>query len=295
MKSKLISCTGLFTYTLIFLFLFSVKGFAQENDVDNYKTLFYFNTTKQADNSRLLEVEFLARNKENKKDKIAVVAAPIKFYNISDEDEVLLGTANTDNHGKAVFVVSAEQEYLLDEDGYINILASFEGTDELDEEEEEVMVMDLQLEMELKVEDSIQMVYLRAFTLDSLGEEIPVEELDIIIGVESMLAKMPLDEGTMEEGEYEFEMPMDVPGDHNGDLVVYAYVDDHEDYINVLKSEKINWGRSLKDYKAQNNLLWSDAAPIWMYIVLGIMLVGIWANFFSTARNLFKIKKMGDN
>ena len=48
---------AIFTSFIIVL-LFSTYGFAQENDVDNYKIIFKFKTIKQADNSRLLEVRY---------------------------------------------------------------------------------------------------------------------------------------------------------------------------------------------------------------------------------------------
>ncbi len=42
-----------------------------------------------------------------------------------------------------------------------------------------------------------------------------------------------------------------------------------------------------------SNTLWSEAAPIWMYIVLTILLVGVWANYAYTIKNLFSISKEG--
>jgi hypothetical protein len=58
------------------------------------------------------EVEFLARNKENRKDKVAVPAAPIKFYNVLEDEQVLLGESNTNKQGIAELVLSADQEYM---------------------------------------------------------------------------------------------------------------------------------------------------------------------------------------
>ena len=287
----------IFPALLAILFLFgswtNVK--AQEQTVDDFRMLFYLNTTKQSDDSRLLEVEFKARNKENKKDRIAVTGALIKFYNVTEDDEILLGEASTNKVGIASLILPPDQEYISDEDGYINFLARFEETDAMDEEEEELAVMDLQLELNLEVVDSIQTVYVNAYTLDSLGEQVEVEELDIIIGVESMLSNLILDEGTLEEGEYEYEMPMDLPGNQNGELNVYVYVDDHEDFAYVYKSDMKKWGVAKLSDGKEKNTLWTKAAPTWMYIVLTIMLVGIWANFAYTIINLVKIKRMGTN
>ena len=45
--------------------------------------------------------------------------------------------------------------------------------------------------------------------------------------------------------------------------------------------------------KIVENTLWSKAAPIWMYVVLTILLVGVWANYVYTVIHLFKINKEG--
>jgi len=90
---------------VIFL-LFNNISVAQEIELTNYKIRFNFNTVKQADNSRLLEVKFIAYNKKNRKDKIPVYDADIHFYNVLNEEELLLGSANTTKEGVAQFIVS---------------------------------------------------------------------------------------------------------------------------------------------------------------------------------------------
>ena len=81
---------AIFTSFIIVL-LFSTYGFAQENDVDNYKIIFKFKTIKQADNSRLLEVRFIGQNKKNKRDKIPVYGAEIAFINYTDVEKSTIG------------------------------------------------------------------------------------------------------------------------------------------------------------------------------------------------------------
>ena len=268
---------------------------AQENAADNYKTLFYFKTIKNTDGTRVLEVEFLARNKEDRKDKIAVTAAPIEFFNFLDDEEISLGKANTNKKGIASVTIAADHNYLVDENGYINLLARFEGTDAMDEEEEELMIKDLILDLELTIEDSVKMAYISAVTIDSTGSEVPVEEMDIIIGVESMLSLMPLVEDYLEEGAFELEIPNDIPGNQNGDLVIEVKVDESDEFGTVYAKQKVNWGTRNQVIEEQKNQLWTKAAPVWMYIVLTIMLVGVWANYVYTVVNLRKIKKMGKN
>ena len=133
----------------------------------------------------------------------------------------------------------------------------------------------------------------KAFTIDSLGVKIPLEEADLIISVGGMISKMKLEEGTIEEGEFEFEFPTNIPGDENGDIMVYSIIEDNDDFGNLIQQKSINWGTFKTETIKDGNTLWSEAAPIWMYIVLTILLVGVWANYVYTAVNLFQIKKEG--
>lgn len=104
---------------LIALFLNGVVLFAQEKDADKYRMGFTFKTVKNYDNSRLLEVSFIGKNKKDRKDKVPVYEAEVMFYNLLDEEEVLVGTSKTNQDGIATLILAEGQDYLIDEEGYI--------------------------------------------------------------------------------------------------------------------------------------------------------------------------------
>jgi len=277
---------------LIGLFI-STNSIAQENDASNYRMLFNFNTVKQYDNTRLLEASFIGRNKKNRKDKLPIYDAEIKFFNTFNDEAILLGTSKTSKEGIAQIILPENQEYLTDEEGIINIKAIFEGSDALDEEEDEISVKNLHLELKLSEIDSVKMVMVNAFLIDGLGEKLSIEEADIIISVGSMLSKMKLEEGTIEDGTFEFEIPTDIPGDINDDLTIYATIEDNEEFGNVIQKETIKWGVFHKHIVKEKNTLWSDYAPTWMYIVLSILLGGVWINYIYSIIHLIRIRNEG--
>ncbi len=286
--------TGFLKYSVfIFLlsFFFNSGSYAQDLDVSDYRMNFKFNTTKQADNSRLLEVNFSGVNKKDRKDKIPVYDAEIKFYNVLNEDEVLLGTSKTSQNGIAKLVIPKDQNYLIDSEGNISLKAQFEGTDALDGEEEEITVKNIFLDLNLEEIDSVKTVSLKAYIIDSLGTKIPVEESDIMFYIEGMLSKMKINEGTISNGEFDFEFESHLPGDINGNITVMAMIEDSDDFGNVTQKKSIGWGVMNKKVNAENYKLWSKAGPIWMYIVLSILLIGVWANYIYTIINLYKISK----
>jgi hypothetical protein len=280
-----------FITTFITLLLFGVNTLAQEMTVANYKMRYSFNTVKNYDNSRLLKVNFIGVNKKNRKDKVPIYGAEIKFFNVLNDEEVLLGIAKTSQEGIAEITLPENQDYLVDESGNINLLARFEGNDAMDGEEDQIIVKNLYLELNLIEIDSVHTVQVNAFTIDSLGAEIPVPESEIIISVEGMFSKMTIAEEYIKNGEFEFEFTSDLPGDVNGNVTFYAIIEDSDEFGDVIQKESINWGSFNVQAKNDNYKLWSSLAPIWMYVVLTIMLLGVWANYIYTIINLFKIKK----
>ena len=284
-----------FFISIIVALLVNINGIAQQSDLSNYRTRFDFKTVKQVDNSRLLEVTFMALNKTDRKDQLPVYEAEIQFFNILNDEEMLLGTSKTSNEGIAQLILPENQKYRTDGEGYINLRARFNGTAALSEEEGDLMVKDLHLDLNLTEIDSVKTVTLTAFTVDSLGVKTPVSDVDIITYVKAMLSKMNIDEGTISDGEYSFTMPQSFAGNPQGNLTITSIIDDNDEFGNIIQEKTVHWGTFNKPLKQDKNMLWTKAAPIWMYVVLTILLLGVWINYIYTIANLFIIKKEGDN
>ena len=153
-----------FYASFIIVLLLSNIVFSQEKeqeeefDVRKYKTVYKFNSFKQTDNSRLLEVSFIVQNKKNRKDKIPVFEAEIYFYNIANDEELLLGSALTSKEGIAQLILPSTQNYDVDEAGFINLTARFKGSKGLKKAKKSLAVKDLNLELQLKEIDSVKTV-----------------------------------------------------------------------------------------------------------------------------------------
>jgi len=290
MKKKIV-----FRFNLILLLSLVVSFISRTSaqGFEDYNISFDLTSLKQEDNSRLLKLEFSGTNTNDKKDVIAVVDAEVSFYNILEDQEILLGKSKTNKEGIISFIVPKSQKYLKDSDGYITVVARFEGNKVLDPQESELMFKDLFLEIVLNSEDSIRTVKVNAYTLNNDGAKEDVESLDIVIGVKGMLSKLVLDENTLEGGTYEYELPEDIHGNSMGDLTLFVKVDEHADYGNVISTTLVKDTYAINKIKPEKNKLWTDAAPIWMYVVLTILLVGVWSNYLYSIFNLIKISKLG--
>ena len=276
---------------LMFIFFFGTLTWSQDFNAENYKTFYSFKTVKQEDNKRLFEVGFVMQNLEDKTDEMPVFKAPIKFINELNGKENVLATVNTDKKGIARLILPENQTYLKDGEGYIKVIAKFEATDALEEQAEELRFKDLFLDLTVEEVDSVKTVSVDAYTLNNAGEQVPVESADIGFYVDGMLAKLKINEGAIEEGHYEFEYDQQIPGDKKGNMKIYAMIEESDDFANVVQSKMSNFGTKLDVTNVSKNQLWSNAAPIWMYVVLSILLLGVWINFGYTIMNLIKIKK----
>lgn len=279
---------------LIIALLIGVISYAQQFDTSKYELKFNLKSSKQSDNTRLLEANFSAKNIENSQDELNITDAEINFYNILDEKEVLIGKAKTTKEGIAKYTVPSDYKYLADQDGLITIDARFEGSNVLEPISEVYTFKNLQLELIVTEVDSVRTINAKAYLLNSDGEEIPVEA-DLYFYVDGMVSKMKIEDGVLEEGnlDYEFEYTTNLPGDANGNLNISVAIEEHPEFGNVTQMKTVKWGVPNQQIM-ETNKLWSEAGPVWMYIVLTILLVGVYANFVYTLINLFKIKKEGD-
>lgn len=262
----------------------------EEEDEVEYEYSMTMKNVKNPDGSRTLSAELTGESEEG---TFPVYQAEIGFYNTLEDSVILLDKVLTNDEGKAELIVPASTNYLKDEEGGITLRAVFEGTDQIDSFEEEVTVKDLNLTMELSEEDGVKtiMVYMNAINAD--GEEEPVEESDIYFYVQGMINKLPIHDDWLEEGEYEYEFPNNIPGDQDGNLTIFVRVEDSDDFGTVVQQANAKWGSGPIINPAKTRKLWTDMGPEWMIVMMTIVLVLVWANILHGIYNLVKIKKEG--
>lgn len=291
MKNHLRNTTLLLIVVLILTSFWDLS--AQEVDLKKYRVRFTFETEKTVDQSRILRIKYLAQNKKDRKERLPISQAVISYVNIGQDTTVVLGEAATNNEGIAELHLPKGTNYLYNEDGLIELQARFAGTKAMKRQKKSLEIKDLDISIELKEIDSVNTVILKAFELDSSGQKLPVDKLDLICSVKGLMGNMPIEKGTLKKGGYEFEMPDNIRGDQNGEFELIVKIEEHDDYGTVSQQAHSNWGIFDDIQKPERFKLWTQAAPIWMYVVLSFLLIGAWANFIYTMLKLRKISKLG--
>jgi hypothetical protein len=204
-----------------------------------------------------------------------------------------LARQETDTLGELNLYLASDYKLPMDEDGLSVIEAIYDGNEIYRSASNDLEIMDIDLVFSFEIEDSIKYLSVVANRIDGEGNKVPVEELEINVGVQRLYSVLPLDDvETDKEGIGTLEILDDLPGDASGNLVFVARIEDHDEFGTVTKSGNQAWGIPVSyEVEPLPRQLFTDEAPLWMIASVFIMLLGAWYHFFLSISKLIKLKK----
>lgn len=273
---------------LIMLIAAAVDVNGQSRESTRLRSYFFIHPNGDRQISVLLTAG-RGRNMQN------VANAPISFEIDLGDSTQFITEVLTNADGSADLYVESGYTLPMDEEGLTTFLASFAGNDTLSEASTDLEIKDVFLELKFELKDSVKILSVLATEYNGVGESVPVEGLDVNIGVQRLYSILPVDIiETDDGGVATLEFPDGIPGDSVGAITILARVMEHDNYGTVTKKGSINWGLPVSyDLKKLPRQLFTDEAPLWMIIAVFIVLVGAWYHFFLSIFKLSKIKKIG--
>lgn len=219
--------------------------------------------------------------------------AEVLLTSVLNDSTITLATLETDTLGIVNLYLAQDYKLPMDEDGLSVIEVSYEGNDIYRSASNDIEIFDIDLEFAFDIEDSVKYLSVIANRIDGEGNKIPVEELDILVGVQRLYSVLPIDDvETDKEGIGMLEIPDDLPGDAEGILTFVAKIEDHDEFGTVTKLASQGWGTPVSyEVKPLPRQLFTDEAPLWMIASVFIMLLGAWYHFFLSISKLIKLKK----
>jgi hypothetical protein len=167
----------------------------------------------------------------------------VVLSSILNDSIITLATLETDTLGEIKLYLAEDYVLPADEDGVSTIVAEYAGDDEYRSADGELMISDLDFEFSFEEIDSVKYLKILATRLDGSGNKLPVEELNINIGVQRLFSILPIDEiETDADGYGELEISNDIPGDAEGLLNFVARIEDHDEFGTVIKKRKFELG-----------------------------------------------------
>ncbi len=248
---------------------------------------------KSANNDKKISI-VLFKGSGKKMVKIQNAEVFLTTYNLDEEQEIT--SLYTNANGEAVLIIEANYLFPKDKDGNSVIKARYYGNDSLKAAKKQIKFRDLNISITFDIDDSVKIITVSAFEMDSIGNPVPIEDVELNIGVERLFSTLFLSEvETNTKGIGTFEFPDDIPGDSTGNITVLIKVDDDDDYGTVIKTANTNWG-TIVDYSviADGRSLFGDEAPLWMIISVFAILAGAWYHFVLATYKVLKIKKISN-
>ncbi len=134
------------------------------------------------------------------------------------------------------------------------------------------------------------------------AEWLPVPDVEMKAGISRLGGILPAgDEATYttdSSGTVAIEMKKDsLPGDAEGNIILAAKVEDHEELGNLQTEKAVPWGVAQKTDNSFFNkrTLWSTRfrTPGWLLVMAYGIVLSVWGTLIYLVLQLFKIKKLG--
>lgn len=282
-----ISAFSLISLLLAFIItgMSSVAAVAQKDRVR--MKLYYF---KNENNDRWFSIGLTAGSGRNMH---GVKNGEVLLTSVLNDSTIVLATVQTDTVGEVELHLDEAYTLPMNEEGFAVIEANYEGSDQYRSASSDLEIADLEVEFEFNVEDSVKYLNVLARRIDQEGNKLPVEDLDVSIGIQRLYNVLPLDEITTDEdGLAVLEIPNDLPGDAEGNLTFVARIDDSDEFGTVTDKMTYQWGVPVSyEIKPLPRQLFTDEAPLWMIASVCIILLGAWYHFFLSISKLIKLRK----
>lgn len=245
---------------------------------------------KTSDDSRVFNLKLTGESEEG---NVPVYQAKIDLFSVAEGKSELIATVTTDREGKASFTLKSTMNLLKDKEGVSEVKSIFKGTGKLTGSEATVKFKELNLKMVLVEKDSVNTIVLKASSVGPKGELIPLKETNFNLYIQGLYSRLKVGECFVDGGEGSFVFPDNIPGDENGNLKIYARLEENEAFGDVEKIESAKWGNHRSGFIEPQRSLWTSGAPIWMITTLIILLAGVWSHYMYAIVQLIKIRKEG--
>lgn len=219
----------------------------------------------------------------------------VKFYFGDSDESLYLGSLKTNDSGEALFLVPETLRKIIDTTAVYLYTAAVQNEPGIKDKETDVEIIKSKVDLSFYEEDSIKKVRYQFWTADSLGNMIPVEDLNPIFYIERLFGLLAVSgefATTDEEGVCEIVFPDNLLGDSNGKLKVLVKIDDHDDYGTIIAKAQIDWGIPLvQSDQSLERELWSSGAnaPIYLVFIVNALLGGIVFTLIYIIFNLYRI------
>ncbi len=235
---------------------------------------------------------------DDAKSPVALYLNQVKATNTSTGTG-LIGKLNLDDNGEALFELPESFNTLTSRLHQFRFIARMEGDSLYEDAEGEVSISDAKISVEYSGKDSIKSATatLTAWN-DSSKTYLPVAGAELRLFIKRTFSLFPFgEEGltTDKNGQVSGDLPLDLPGEVGGSIIIVGSVIEHENYGTIESAQSVEWAVLPRNNEAMGRTLWSTGhnAPLPLVIISFSIIAGIWGTLIYLVFQLFKIRKIG--
>jgi hypothetical protein len=268
---------------------------SQENtEFEKIPANMYMEYHKKYDGTEGVKIKVSYR--ENRKN-FPVAGAVVNLYLEEVSKSGMITNIVTDESGEG-FLYFNERFYKQAESLFTyQLIARMASEERFEETEEEITIKRAQITLVKSESDEGNEITATVSEIAGHEDYIPIADAEIKFYIKRMFSLLPIegDYVTDEDGMVSVIVPTDIPGDEEGNIIIIARLEEHEDYGTVGSQQTEAWGIPLLLVNKEGRSLWAsgDNAPISLVIASVLIVFFIWGILFYLFFQLYNIKKAG--
>jgi hypothetical protein len=189
---------------------------------------------------------------------------------------------------------------VLDSSLQFTFSATLAADANLEEAEKEIELHQARLILEPLTSDDGKQIHILAEKREKDGW-VPAAGVEMKIFIKRQFGRLPVGEESYtsdDNGKVEMDFTVaNVPGDASGKITVGAFVEDNEDFGNLVVTKDVPWGAPLvvKHDEFNDRTLWAtrDKTPVWLLIFPNLIIVVVWGLIVYLLLQILRIRRIG--
>ncbi len=229
---------------------------------------------------------------------VGVRGVRVDFFIEDDQNSDYLGFAITDKSGAINYGLPDTFYKAIDTSNYYRFLAKIEDNKYVLDASKIIDITRSKIKLTTQEEDSIRSIQFLVERPGPEGQLIPAVDVEVGIYVKRLFGLMSIAESeyTDENGIVSFIFPNDIRSDTSGNVLIYAKVEDHEEFGTLIGTSTTDWGVSNPSSTIHlERELWSAGsnAPISLVLTISLLILIVWGFILFLIYEVFQIRRLG--
>ena len=219
----------------------------------------------------------------------------VHAYFNEETDDHLMGRGITNYRGESIIEMPTAMMDVWHGSNEFEYIVNVDPTDSSDAVSESISIRKARIQLTSSEDRMITAVIEQRE--DSVW--VPVEDVELRLFVRRQFGRLPVTEdplSTDAEGKVEAAFSAEVPGDAQGVVTFGCWLEDHDEFGNIIAYTSAKWGIPTVDDNSafERRTLWAtrDRTPLWLIVFPSLIIAGVWGVIFFLIYQIIQIKRI---